>query len=88
MAYAATISYSDEIIAGRRVLLVKVAEVEAAAASEYQLSLGAYFPSGKWTLKRFKLVETSGTAATTTASRIKQCRSHRRISSACSSRGD
>jgi hypothetical protein len=65
MAYSATITYSPAIIGGgRRVVLVEVVEAEGAAASEYQLSLGGYLPSGKWRLARFKLVKSAGTGAT------------------------
>jgi hypothetical protein len=64
MAYAAVVTYTPRVLDGRRHLLVEVAETEGAAASEYTLALGEYLPAGVWTLERFKLVETSGTAAT------------------------
>ena len=63
MAYAAAITYTTKVIAGRRCLLVEVAETELAAASEYELAMGR-LPSGMWKLVRYTLVETSGTAAT------------------------
>lgn len=64
MAYTATITYSPSLIAGRRHVLVTVAETEGAAAEEYTIDLSNYIRSGKWKIERFQLVETSGTAAT------------------------
>ena len=65
MAYGATITYTPRLIDGRRHLHVAVAETELAAASEHELAdLGKHLPSGLWKLVRYKLVETSGDAAT------------------------
>jgi hypothetical protein len=64
MAYAATITSQRRLINGRWHVLVEVSEVECAAASEYELDLAELLPQGLWKLERFKLVETSGTAAT------------------------
>lgn len=63
MAYSATVTQTLKVIGGRKVLLVEVAELEGAGASEYSFSLGD-LPSGMWRLARFKAVRTAGSAAT------------------------
>jgi len=63
MAYAATRTYSESVIAGRRHLLITISETELAAASETTLALG-YFPSGKWKIARIKDLLVSGSGAT------------------------
>ena len=64
MAYGAVLTTTEHVIAGRRHLLVQVAETELAATSEYHIHLTQYFPNAFWKIVRFKLTETSGTAAT------------------------
>lgn len=64
MAYAAVQTFETAHIAGRRILIVEVAETELAAASEFSIDLSEHLPTGLWKLVRYKAVETSGTAAT------------------------
>jgi hypothetical protein len=66
MAYAAVKTYTQGMTDGRRSVLVTVAETELAAASEYSIDMAGLFgkTTPNWKLVRFKLIETSGTAAT------------------------
>jgi hypothetical protein len=68
MAYAAVVTYplapDVQFIQYRRHLLVQIAETEGAAASEYEIPLAEFFPSGIWKIVRIKVVKSAGTEAT------------------------
>ncbi len=64
MAYAAVKTYTQSMSAGRRSVLVTVAETDLAATSEYSIDMAGLLPAGTWKLVRFRLIETSGDATT------------------------
>ena len=61
MAYAAVVTKTERVVAGRRTWRIAIAETEAAVASEWSASLDYIGPV---TLTRFILTRSAGTAAT------------------------